>query len=162
MKKTILKLTSILLIVVGSFSSCKEKELLEVQLLVNTKWKLVGIVDVQTGILTELEPQDCNECYTIEFDPDNRFFPECVNTFSGRMVDNGMWGCYEIDYKTGVLHLTNIFFNQMGSIWGGYETLYHQILKKIQSFTVKNTYPRILHLYYNDGKNYLKYKETVL
>jgi len=152
MKKTILKLTSILLIVVGIFSSCKEKEPLEVQLLVNTKWKLVGIMDVQTGILTELEPKDCAHCYTLTFDTDDFFW--------GIMANNMISGNYEIDYKTGVFLFSEILCTAAGSIWGEYEDLYLQIIGEIQSFILKDTYPRILHLYYNDGKNYLKYKET--
>jgi hypothetical protein len=37
-----------------------------------TKWKLAGLMDVKTGELTELEPKDCEECYTLEFDSDSR------------------------------------------------------------------------------------------
>jgi hypothetical protein len=36
-----------------------------------TKWKLAGIVDVKTGVLTELEPKDCERCYTLTFDTDS-------------------------------------------------------------------------------------------
>ena len=35
-----------------------------------TKWKLVGIIDTQTGIIRELEPLDCEGCYTLEFYPE--------------------------------------------------------------------------------------------
>jgi hypothetical protein len=40
-------------------------------LLIGTKWKLAGIVDMETGELKELEPKDCKECYTIEFVSDS-------------------------------------------------------------------------------------------
>jgi len=36
--------------------------------LANTKWKLVGIVNAETGEIKELEPKDCEECYTLTFD----------------------------------------------------------------------------------------------
>ena len=36
-----------------------------------TKWKLAGIVDTETGDLKELEPKDCDECYTFTFDTDS-------------------------------------------------------------------------------------------
>jgi hypothetical protein len=36
-----------------------------------TKWKLAGIVDVQTNELTVLEPANCTECYTLTFDTDS-------------------------------------------------------------------------------------------
>ena len=32
-----------------------------------TKWKLAGIVDVETGSMRVLEPQDCDYCYTLVF-----------------------------------------------------------------------------------------------
>ena len=35
--------------------------------LANTKWKLVGIVNTETGEIRELEPKDCEECYTLTF-----------------------------------------------------------------------------------------------
>jgi hypothetical protein len=35
-----------------------------------TKWKLVGIVDVQSGKTTKLEPTECRDCYTLTFDTD--------------------------------------------------------------------------------------------
>ena len=35
-----------------------------------TTWKLVGIVDAKTGILRELEPKHCVECYTLTFGTD--------------------------------------------------------------------------------------------
>ena len=35
-----------------------------------TTWKLAGFVDMKTGKLTELEPKDCAECYTLTFDTD--------------------------------------------------------------------------------------------
>jgi hypothetical protein len=64
--KKILKFTAILLIVAGNFS-CGDKEDDNNNTLKGTKWKLAGIVDVQTGKLTELEPKDCEECYTLAF-----------------------------------------------------------------------------------------------
>ena len=39
----------------------------ELKHLKGTKWKLAGIMDTQTNVLTELEPKDCAECYTLTF-----------------------------------------------------------------------------------------------
>jgi hypothetical protein len=47
-------------------TGCTKKEK-EKEPILGTKWKLVGIVDVQTGELKELEPKDCEECYTLTF-----------------------------------------------------------------------------------------------
>jgi hypothetical protein len=52
-----------------------EKELTSLQ---GTKWKLKGIVDINTDKLTELEPKNSEECYTLVFDTDS--------TASGRSV----------------------------------------------------------------------------
>ncbi|MDR1553433.1 MAG: hypothetical protein LBS69_08235 [Prevotellaceae bacterium] len=67
MKKILntLKFAAILLILAGVMISCGEDE---INSLKGTKWKLAGIVDVQTGKLTELEPKDCEQCYTLVFE----------------------------------------------------------------------------------------------
>jgi len=134
-----------------------------------SKWKLIGIVDVETGKLTELEPKDCGECYTLTFIEDSVFnetlwYNGQVNVeigwyklFTGRSSSNFIACLYKMDYKTGAFYIYNIGGTEINEVGNGY--LYRQILLKTQSFTVKDTYPRILHLYYDDGKNYLKYKE---
>jgi len=115
-----------------------------------TSWKLVGIVDTRTGSLKVLEPNDCKECYRITFETDS--------TFSGQGVNNQiLWGKYAIDYTTHSLRIITFAHTEMLDI--GDEKLYRQILREIQSFILKNTNPRILHLYYDDGKSYLKYEE---
>ena len=128
-----------------------------------TKWKLAGIVDTQTGELKELEPKDCVKCYTIVFGTDSVFKEtSSINIeagwykiFTGNSTSNFIVCWYKIDYKTGAFHIYNIGGTEVGEVGDGY--LYRQILLKIQSFTVKDTY---LHLYYDDGKNYLIFKET--
>jgi hypothetical protein len=42
--------------------------------LMGTYWKLAGLVDVETGILNELEPKDCEYCYTLEFNMHSSIF----------------------------------------------------------------------------------------
>jgi uncharacterized repeat protein (TIGR02543 family) len=135
------------------YAKWEENTLQEINLQ-GTKWKLIGIVDVQSGNLTELEPKDCDECFTLIFDTDD--------TFSGRTVNNIMWGEYEIDYNRHTLRATDFAVSEALDTRDG--ELYSQILggyffRKIQSFTVRDTHPRILHLYYNNGENYLKYKK---
>jgi hypothetical protein len=39
--------------------------------LTGTQWKLAGIYDMQTGILKELEPKECTDCYTLTFGTDS-------------------------------------------------------------------------------------------
>jgi len=150
MKKKILTLVIFLSVLAGSFSACKEKIDNDITFLEGSSWKLVGIVDSQTSVLTEFEPKDCNECYIIVFDTDS--------TFSGQTTSNIFWGDYEIDYNTHTLRFANMIGTEVGEYGDGYK--YGEILNKIHAFKVSSTtYPRMLHLYYNDGKNYLKYKE---
>jgi hypothetical protein len=69
--KKILSFAAILLMLTSAFTCGKEdKKDNEIVSLKGTKWKLSGIVDVQTGILKELEPKDCEQCYTLMFDTD--------------------------------------------------------------------------------------------
>ena len=49
----------------GGNTNEKEKSLKD------TRWKLAGIVNAETGVLTELEPNDCEWCYTLVFDFDS-------------------------------------------------------------------------------------------
>ncbi|MDR2126334.1 MAG: hypothetical protein LBP63_05860 [Prevotellaceae bacterium] len=70
MKKIILQTTAILLILAGVVACGKENENNEINTLKGTKWKLAGIVDTETGVLKELEPKDCEQCYTLDFDTD--------------------------------------------------------------------------------------------
>jgi len=149
-----------LLLILFVVASCKEPEPIDKPdgngikgtetTLQGTKWKLVGIVDARSGDLQKLEPKDCNECYTIIYESDSAFI--------GQININTICVKYEINYEVGIFHIIGI---------GGTEALdypddahlYRQILLEIQSFIIKDTYPRKLHLYYNDGKNYLEYDE---
>ena len=38
--------------------------------LINTKWKLAGVVDIENNIIRVLEPIHCEECYTLTFTTD--------------------------------------------------------------------------------------------
>jgi len=139
---------SLAIILLIGMACKKEKE----KSFINTKWKLVGVVDVQSKRQTELEPKDCSKCYTIKFDTDS--------TFTGRSTSNEMFGYYKIDYTIGGCYFYGQTITEVGEIGGGYR--YTDILKKIQSFTIKGKHPRTLHLFYNEGKNYMEYKEMVL
>ena len=118
--------------------------------LLGTQWKLVGIGSLGEVDLQELEPKYCGNCYTLFFD--THWF------LRGQTGNNSFFSEYENDYSTGSFRLTHIQTTEVGDIGDGY--LYSKILFfKVQSFIYKDTYPRTLHLYYNDGENYLKYKE---
>ena len=126
--------------------------------LVNTKWKLIGFVDTQTGVLTEPEPvNSCERCYTIAFTDDT--VPELGTFLIGTGCINTLAGTYEIDYTTNNINLLVWQATDAGELFD--EKLYMDSLNSVYYYSLANgtTYPRILQLYYNDGKNYLKHKE---
>ena len=121
-------------------------------------WKLVGLVDAQSGNLTELEPKDCERCYTLIFYSDSTFLGRSASNLIGGLGE----GRCKIDYETSALHIIFYIVSEGGERGDG--ELYRKILRenfwdKIQPFTVTNTQPRILRLHYNDKSNYLEYKE---
>jgi hypothetical protein len=72
----------IVLMVLFLTTGCEKPHLNDTIQLQGTKWKLAGIVDVQTGELTVLEPANCTECYTLTFDTDS--------TMSGHSTANDL------------------------------------------------------------------------
>ena len=58
-----------------------------------TNWKLVGIVDAKTGILRELEPTHCVECYTLRFETDRIAHVRGVEFTAMLNLDELNWYC---------------------------------------------------------------------
>ena len=115
--------------------------------LTDTKWELNGIVDAQTGKLTELEPKSCKECYSLTFDADGT----TVRSFTsiGSLKKE-----YEVDYTTNTISMSE----NKGSLLDESHAdgpLFWSILPTVQSFSYKNGE---LRLYYNDKKEYLSYR----
>ncbi|MDR2425073.1 MAG: hypothetical protein LBD59_10190 [Prevotellaceae bacterium] len=70
--RKLLKFTAIMLIMASAFACKKNENNSDVATgLKGTKWKLAGIVNEQTGAMQVLEPIDCQQCYTLEFDTDS-------------------------------------------------------------------------------------------
>ena len=65
-----------------------------------TSWKFAGIIDTLTGELEELEPKDCEECYTLTFVTNTKaewyglFFDDIVLKHE---LDLHLIGKYEIE-----------------------------------------------------------------
>ena len=134
----------------GSLS--EPQEIMPNEYLLDTKWKLVGIFDAETDtLIKELEPKDCEECYTLVFDTDSTFLTfSSVNEFKGD---------YIVDYEDYSFQIVDFMGTKRNEFGGGQLYVNPFWEKAIHSFTIKNTYPKILHLYYDDGKNCLKYKK---
>jgi len=129
-----------------------------------TKWKLVGIVDVQTDVLTELEPKDCEKCYTLTFDTDNPFVSSATNegikswgenyfvTFS---ASNELGGNYIADYASHSFQIIGFGGTKAGEMADGYFYADPLWKREIKSFFLQGNE---LRLYYNENKNYLLFK----
>jgi heat shock protein HslJ len=110
----------------------------------DTKWKLAGIVD-ETGTLKVLEPKGCERCYMLTFDTDS--------TFYSNSATNGIWGSYEINYKTSAASIHCQTITEVAAM--GDERFYIETLNNVQSFYLQNN---TLKLHYNRNKNYLLFK----
>ena len=107
-----------------------------------TKWKLIGIVDTQTGILQELEPKDCDECYTFTFDTDS--------TASGWSTSN------ELMVRLRPVLQVFIASKALGTDFYLEDAiLFRNTIETIISYELNKDE---LKFYYNDHKNYLLFK----
>ena len=124
-----------------------------------TRWRLIGIVDTATGLITR---PGVGLIATIRFDR-FLFFPGHPTAqqefgFSAETGSNVVWGNYEFDCNTCTYLFINPFRHEfLGNL--EIERLTQDAFRRVQFFTLRNTQPRILLLHYNDGKNIIKYKE---
>ena len=177
MKTNILKLTALLLILVGSLSSCDKLRRLQADEIINeinriyndtnlqgSKWILVGIVDIQADTLRELEPKDGKfwwqyykdtyievSCYSLEFITDST-----LCTFSSTNENHAK---YKADYETNSFEVVCFGGTRLGEIGDGdlYSDLFAE--RQIKSFSLQKNE---LRLYYNNENNYLLFKRIVL
>ena len=138
MKKSIIKITAILLMVAGSFVSCNEKEsAVSIADLHGTKWKLVGMVDINTGKLSVLEA-DSEDSFTIRFER---------NTIHGYSIYNSFSGILQINNKTGDINISNFIDSRVGEPRAG--SLFLQAVRSMQNITLKQNELRIFSAYTN-------------
>jgi len=143
------RLLVFLVVICSNCSSCtnessklKEDSLQETNLQ-GTKWKLAGIVDVQTGDIKELDPKDCDECYTLTFDTDS--------TAVGWITSNDL-----IVRLRSVLEVFSASKALGSDFYIEDAILFRSIIGKINSYKL---YTNELKFYYNDNKNYLLFKQ---
>jgi len=136
-----------------------------------TKWKLAGIVDVQTGELKELEPKDCEKCYTLTFDTCYKIISSDTNEglkslgknyFVTRSAGNELCGHYIADYVSHSFQ--PIFLGGTKACEWGDGWLYADPFWKnaIQSFSLQENELRLYYNDYNDIEKYLLFKPLEL
>jgi hypothetical protein len=112
-----------------------------------TAWKLAGIVDAQTGILKELEPKNCEKCYTIKLLPDNMA--------SGYSVVNEIMFCFSqtcLSKKDIVVFMTKFGDGDIGDV-----RLFYDALLSVDSYSYGIEKDELM-FFYNNKQNYLLYK----
>ena len=114
--------------------------------LINTKWKLNGIVDAETGVVTELEPKECRDCYTLSFGTDYTAIAHGIK--HPVLLDLRDLGDYVISDQT--LLRSEYYLDELYE--GGVE--FRKAVLATKSCTVANNE---LHLYYSDKKSYLRF-----
>ena len=134
---------SILFAVIG----CDKSKMSQKDTLQGSKWKLVGIGSLDKIALQELEPKDCEKCYTLTFDTDNTF-----QTFSST---NELQGFYKANYGSQTIQITDFGGTKRGEIGDGYLYWNHDIWHTVQTFSLQENE---LRLYYNANRNYLLFK----
>jgi hypothetical protein len=108
-----------------------------------TKWKLEGIVNEQTGTMQVLEPTDCEQCYTLEFDTDTTGF--------GKSSTNQMWINLNHPPFIGIMTLIGEIPDD------GY--FFVNVLPHIKTFEHQNDTLKFFYQYEN-ANYYLLYKKT--
>jgi len=111
--------------------------------LIGSKWKLAGLFDVQTGVLRELKPSNCERCYTFSFESDSSF-----HTFSNSY---DIYGIYKIDEN----NLNVYICSEIVATFHADETVFINALNEVNSFSQQDNK---LFMYYNDKNNYLVFE----
>jgi len=110
----------------------------------NTKWKLIGFVDVKNNTIKMVQPESDN-CYVLTFYSDS--------TFQGKTSTNQVFGKYEINSTTEVLKIVQFGGTEISELQDGQD--YVDALLLIDSFAIKE---RGLELYYDNKNYYLLFK----
>jgi hypothetical protein len=110
----------------------------------DTKWKLAGMVEAKTGELKELEPKDCETCYTLEFYNDTMATGRSSINIIGVILSR----------KSQIIFvMTEAYDHENGDI-----QLFYDLLEKVDSYSVEENE---LKFFYNNEQNYLLYKPLI-
>ena len=110
------------------------------------KWKLVGIVDIETGTITELKPKD-DRCYYLSFNEDN--------TFSGISSTNDLTGEYTANVDDSTIRMAVKVTTNRAEMGNG--SLYIEFLRFMQSFSLPTNEELRLYGTDRDGNDWGKY-----
>jgi hypothetical protein len=108
----------------------------------DTKWRMAGFVDTQTGKMTEAVPpeSECDKCYTLAFDTDSTASGYSIINIIGLGLKPVLW----MRVATEALDINN-----------GTVDMFYEAMKSVESCAVENN---AMKIFYDDNKNYLLYK----
>jgi hypothetical protein len=114
----------------------------EIVSLKDTKWRMVGFVDTQTGKVTEAMPteSECDKCYTLTFDTDS--------TASGYSLANKIGLYLKPVLRMGIKTM-------VGDSHNGTAGMFYEAMESVKSYAVEND---VMKIFYNDDKHYLLFK----
>jgi len=121
--------------------------------LAGTSWKLVAIVDVANNASRTL---DCGEyvcrddSYTLTFANDSMV--------SGLTSVNQMFGLYVVDYRTDTLFWHEVIWTMICCNGSDGDIYIHALTGGLNKSRFFKLYSQELHIFCNDGKEYLKFK----
>jgi heat shock protein HslJ len=130
MKKNYFLLGLLVGIILLAFAACSSTDVLT-----NTSWKLHGFYSHETDSLEIAQPDDCEYCYVINFQEDEKF--------SGRTTTNEFEGRYTISDDHFSIH--DFFSTKVGDMFD--EDRFYSALHEATRYSISN---RQLRLYYNN------------
>ena len=130
MKKNYFLLVLLVGIILLAFAACSSTDVLT-----NTSWKLHGFYSHETDSLEIAQPEDCEYCYVINFQEDEKF--------SGRTTTNEFEGRYTISDDHFSIHV--FFSTKVGDMFD--EDRFYSSLHETTRYSISN---RQLRLYYNN------------
>ena len=143
--KTVFKFTVFSAVLLVLAAGCRNKE--KFFTLEGTEWKLVGQVDVLSGMYytTAYPPLNCVQCYTLKFDNNRSNCNEHdLRSFSTFSTTNLFTGCYSIDYETGKIQVLN--FEGTDNPEHGAGSVWRVIFPLIGSFSLEGPFLRLYRI----------------
>jgi len=140
---TIIKILFLCGIIV--FAACSHKKDDTTNPLIGS-WKCLGFGNTQTGTFEEIEPKDCDKCYTLNFKEDG--------TITGHTSTNNSSWKYNINSNEIKIH--DQFSTDINELYNGWQ--YVEAILKVHTYEINEQGD--LLLYYENENNYLIFKSV--
>ena len=140
MKKLYLFLFLLTICITGT--TCGKDEIEQKHSLINTKWKLISMVNVSTAT-TQIPEMDSENRYWIIFNRDN--------TLEGKSCSNALFGNYVVDSRTSTVQIMQFGGTKVGEC-SETGNLFWTIIPSVRYFIIEGMF---LKLYHNETDYWL-------